>query len=330
MADPAPPQRERGAALLTVLLLVAVMSVVTATLLEKLTIATRLTGNAAALDQARAYTISAEALAAARIGDLVAADPDRTTLAGGWSDTPLPLPIPGGAGTAQVTDGGNCFNLNSLVSGDDQASLMVRPGGITQFRGLMAVLGIESRAAVTIAAATADWIDTDDRPQPGGAEDDTYARAAIPYRTANRFMIDPSELRAVQGVTPAIYATLRPWICALPTSDLSPINVNTLLPAQAPLIAMLAPEQLSIGDAQRAIAARPFGGYASAEDFWNNGALEGVGVSPAERSQLGVKTGWFTVETRVALGGVVGHETALFDARETPVRLVRRQWGESS
>jgi general secretion pathway protein K len=330
MAEPSPPQRERGAALLTVLLLVAVMSVVTATLLEKLTIATRLTGNAAALDQARAYTISAEALAAARIGDLVAADPDRTTLAGGWNDTPVPLPIPGGSGTARVTDGGNCFNLNSLVSGDDQASLTVRPGGITQFRGLMEVLGIGSNAAVVIAASTADWIDTDDKTQPNGAEDDTYARAAISYRTANHWMAAPSELRAVQGVTPAIYATLRPWICALPTSDLSPINVNTLLPAQAPLLAMLAPEQLSIGEAQRAIAARPLGGYDSTDDFWSSGALEGAGVSPTDRAQIGVRTQWFAVETRVALGGVVSHETALFDAREAPVRLVRRQWGESS
>src|SRR3546814_7537582 len=70
----------------------------TATLLERLTIATRLTGNAGALDQVRAYTLSAEALAAARIGDLIAADPERTTLAGGWNDTSVPLPVAGGSG----------------------------------------------------------------------------------------------------------------------------------------------------------------------------------------------------------------------------------------
>src|SRR3546814_6905391 len=92
----------------------------------------------------------------------------------------------------------------------------------------MQILGIDPALAASIAAAAADWIDTDDRPLPDGAEDDTYARAAIPYRTANRFVADASELRAMRGVTPAIYATLRPWICALPTSDLSPINVNTL------------------------------------------------------------------------------------------------------
>src|SRR3546814_11306196 len=89
----------------------------------------------------------------------------------------------------------------------------------------------------------------------------------------------------MRGVTPSIYATLRPWICALPTSDLSPINVNTLRPDQAPLIAMLAPEQLSIGDARRAIAARPLRGYDSVEAFWKSGALKGVGVAPANQAQ---------------------------------------------
>src|SRR3546814_2702054 len=86
----------------------------------------------------------------------------------------------------------------------------------------------------------------------------------------------------MRGGTPAIDAALRPGICALPTSDLSPINVNTLRPDQAPLIAMLAPEQLSIGDARRAIAARPLRGYDSVEDFWKSGALKGVGVAPAK------------------------------------------------
>src|SRR3546814_2239650 len=194
----------------------------------------------------------------------------------------------------------------------------------------MQILGIDPALAASIAAAAADWIDTDDRPLPDGAEDDTYARAAIPYRTANRFVADASELRAMRGVTPAIYATLRPWICALPTSDLSPINVNTLRPDQAPLIAMLAPEQLSIGDARRAIAARPLRGYDSVEDFWKSGALKGVGVAPANKAQLAIKTQWFAVETNVLLGGVTSRETALFDAREAPVRLARRQWGDAS
>jgi general secretion pathway protein K len=48
------PQRERGAALLAVLLLVAVMGAIAASALEKLRYSTALATNGAALDQARA------------------------------------------------------------------------------------------------------------------------------------------------------------------------------------------------------------------------------------------------------------------------------------
>ena len=44
---------------------------------------------------------------------------------------------------------------------------------------------------------------------------------------------------AIQRTRPATYATLRPHLCALPSTDLSPINVNTLTEAQAPLLVML-------------------------------------------------------------------------------------------
>ncbi|MDQ2892789.1 MAG: type II secretory pathway protein, partial [Pseudomonadota bacterium] len=55
------PARERGAALLTVLLLVAVIAVLAGTALERLRLTTRLAGNAAAGAQARAYAEAAEA-----------------------------------------------------------------------------------------------------------------------------------------------------------------------------------------------------------------------------------------------------------------------------
>lgn len=49
------PRQERGAALLTVLLLVAVIAVLAATALEKLRLSTRLAANLIAIDQARGY-----------------------------------------------------------------------------------------------------------------------------------------------------------------------------------------------------------------------------------------------------------------------------------
>lgn len=326
MADPG-KGHERGAALLTVLLLVAVMAVVASTALERLALATRMTGNGGAIDQARAFTGAGMEIARLRIGDLVAANPGRTTLAGNWMGTPQAIPVPGGMAIARVTDGGNCFNLNSVVAGENENDLKVRPVGVSQFQALLQLLGVDARQAQVAAASLADWIDTDGMPQPGGAEDETYARAARPYRTANRFMVDPSELRAVNGVTPAIYALVRPWVCALPTADLSPININTLLPDQAPLFAMLMQGQLSVAQARQLLAQRPAEGYGSTVAFWEAPALKGLNPLEEVAQQVKLTTGFFGVEVSVNVGGTQLVERALIDARQNPARLIGRNWG---
>ncbi len=330
MSDPTNP-KERGAALLTVLLLVAVMAVVASTALERLALATRMTGNGGAMDQARAYADAGTDMARLRIGDLVASSPAKVTLAGGWMGTPQSLPVPGGIATARVTDGGNCFNLNSVVSGSSEAAMQARPIGVAQFQALLQALGVDVRQAQSAAASLTDWIDSDSVPQPGGAEDDIYARAQRPYRAANRLMVDPSELRAVNGITPAIYDLVRPWVCALPVTDLSPINVNTLLPDQAPLFAMLLPGQLSVGQARQYLAQRPQDGYGSVKQFWDL-AARGGGVTPTSDAAQQVKmtTGFFGVEVAVNVGGTELVERSMIDARQSPALLVRRSWGAGS
>jgi general secretion pathway protein K len=318
---------ERGAALLTVLLLVAVMAVVAASALERLALATRMTGNGGAVDQARAFADAGMEIARLKIGDLVAANPGKTTLAGGWMGAPRDIPVPGGMVTARVSDGGNCFNLNSVMAGESEANLKVRPVGVSQFQALLQALGVDARQAQVAAASLADWIDSDSVPQPGGAEDETYAQAERPYRTANRFMVDASELRAVHGVTPAIYDLARPWVCALPTADLSPINVNTLLPDQAPLLVMLLQGQMSVAQARQVLAQRPEQGYGSVKQFWD--VQKQVGVNPLEEAaqQVKVTTGFFGVDVAVNVGGTQMVERGLIDARQSPATLVRRNWG---
>lgn len=325
-----PGGKERGAALLTVLLLVAVMAVIASTALERLALATRMTGNGGAIDQARAYADAGAEIARLRIGDLVAMRPGRTTLQGGWLGTPQALPVPGGMAMARVTDGGNCFNLNSVVAGEDETNLKVRPIGVTQFQGLMQMLGIDARAAQQVATSLADWIDTDSVPQPGGAEDEVYVRAPTPYRAANRFMIDPSELRVINGVTPAIYDRVRPWVCALPTADLSPINVNTLLPDQAPLFAMLVPGQLTVDQARQLLARRPADGYGGLPEFWAIPIQQGAQPLAEVASQVKVATRWFDVDISVDVGGTQLVEKVLIDAQKTPAVLVRRAMGDAA
>ncbi|MBI0474480.1 general secretion pathway protein GspK [Sphingomonas sp. MA1305] len=318
---------ERGAALLTVLMLVAVIAVMAAMALEHLRLSTRLAGNAADGEQARAYARAAEVLATTRVTDLLGQAGDRVTLAGGWSDRPIPLPLPGGgSAVARVRDGGNCFNLNSLVRAAGPGLYAEYFEQRVQFVRLMRLLGIPSQAGEGIAAAATDWIDSDQNPLPGGAEDAVYLGKEISYRTAGTLMADPSELRAVNGVTPDIYAKLRPWICTLPKAQPTTLNVNTLTPEQAPLVAMLFPDTLSVEAARSMIMRRPPAGFADATAFLN--LASGNGTVSTASGQFAVKTTWFALAIDVVQGQARIKERALIDATRLPARLVARQWGD--
>jgi general secretion pathway protein K len=315
---------EQGAALIAVLLLVAVMGALAAAAFDRLRIATAVEANAAALDQARAFALAGELIAARRIDDLQAADPQRTTLAGDWQGRTFALPLPIGTARARVVDGGNCFNLNSVVQGAPPASFARNDVGIRQFTALGTLLGVPPGDAQRIAAGLADWIDADQEPLPDGAEDSIYQRAPVPYRTGGTLIAEVSELRAVAGVTPAIYARLRPWLCALPVAEQSQLNINTLLPVQAPLLAMLQPELISLDLAQRAIAARPATGWPTSEAFL--AALSLRQGATFVTTQLQTRTRWFALDMGVEIGEAALRETALIDASRTPARIVARRW----
>ncbi len=331
---------EQGAALLTVLLLVAILSVVTAVALDRLTLASRMTRNIVAADQGRAYMLTAEQMVATLITDIAAVQPDRTTLQGGWLGRDQTIAVPNGAVTARIIDRGNCFNLNSLVSGADnagmpgdvggEANLAARQAGIAQFAALMRLLGIDHGVALQIATSAADWIDSDVEPGNGGAEDNYYAGFKPAYRTANGLMADSSELLMINAVTPDIYQRVRPWVCALPNTRMSPININTLLPGQAVLLAMIAPDALGLDQARDVLAQRPPQGYGSVQNFWTQPALARLGLAESVKEQTMAKTRWFEVTIRADLGGDIVEETVLIDAENKPARLVRRQWGEAS
>ena len=321
------PARERGAALLAVLLLVAVTGAIAAAAMESLRLSRAVAANAAALDQARYHADGVAQLALLTIDDAIARSPGRTTLEGGWSGTVRRIDMPGGAvAEVSVRDGANCFNLNSLVEGEMQSALIRRPSGVAEFMGLMLALGEGEGDARRIAEAAADWVDSDTVPGPGGAEDEAYASGPEPYRTANNFFAEPDELLNVAGMTPQLYHRLSPYLCALPISDLAPIDLNTLSPDQAPLLAMLAPGQLSLERARAVLAARPANGWGSQVDFWRQDAMRGLTVPLDIQLQPQLRTRWFLLDLRVRLGESEHDETDLVDARIQPSRVVARRW----
>jgi general secretion pathway protein K len=329
MKRPSVPPGERGAALLAVLLLVAVTGAIAAAALEKMSLSRAAATNIVALDQARAHANGIEQLAMLTIDDRIVNDPEKTTLAGGWNGAVRRVALPnGGVALVRVEDGGNCFNVNSVVEGDPRTRLTRRNSGVSELAGLMQALEVPEGEARRIAEAAADWADSDSVPGPGGAEDSAYAAGAEPFRTANTLFADPGELAALVGMNPEIMARLRPWLCALPTTELSPININTLMPEQAPLLAMLAPGRLGVERARRVLASRPASGWDNQIEFWRIDALRDLNVPLDVQLQLQMRTRWFALEVRVAIMDAEFNETVLVDARLQPSRLVARRWGE--
>lgn len=319
---PAASSSERGVALLTVLLLVAVLATLAAVVLDDIRFGIRRAANAQAVGQARWYALGAETLAAGQISQLVRAS-DRVTLDGGWHDRPFSFPVENGLIQSRITDGGACFNLNSVVQGAGDV-LSRRETGVAQFNALLGALNFAPREAEMLGAALTDWIDSDGVRESGGAEDEAYLAGSPAYRTGGTLLAEVSELRAIRGFTPSVYARLRPYVCALPITDLSPINVNTLTPDKAVLITMLTQGEVSPELALRVIAARPAGGW-SVTDFWAQPAL--AEHIPGDPSQLKATTRFFTLQTQVDYLDAEVVASGLFEVDSAgQVRLVARRW----
>lgn len=319
-----PRPHERGAALLTVLMLVAVIATLAATSLDRLTVATRLAANAGIASQGREWLGLAEQLAAVRLQDLAAADPVRT-LGGAWLGQVREIRLPdGGTLRAELRDGSNCFNLNGLARAQIDGTTVADPASVQQLSQLFLILGVDGTRAASIASAAADWVDSDRIPLPAGTE---QADAASRWPPANAPFADVSELGAVQGVTPDLLGVVSPFLCALPEAGSQAINPNTLLPEQAPLLVMLAPERLSLSAARALIAGRPLAGYESSVAFWQASGIPANTLPPAAGEQIRLKTRWFELRAQVSNAGQSLSSSSLLDVRETGARIVRRRYG---
>lgn len=315
---------ERGAALLTVMLMVAVISVIAVGVLDDIRFGVRRTLNARIASQAQWYALGAEQLARTRIAQLMDRDAGKTTLEGGWNGRVIAFPIDQGHMEAKVSDATGCFNLNSVVEANQGEPFRRRELGVRQFTTLMSLVGVSG--GQDLAENLAEWMDSNDVGRVD-AEDPGYAKLAQPYRTAAGPLAEVSELRAVRGFTPGVYAAIRPYVCALPTTDLSPINVNTLPPERALLLTALTEGRISRETAARVLYSRPAGGWSDAQAFWGQQALVATPPGDVVRDQIKFRTRYFALDSQVVFADMPVFMTALF---ETPsankVILAARRW----
>ncbi|MCH2340437.1 type II secretion system minor pseudopilin GspK [Pseudomonas sp. NPDC047963] len=274
---------QRGVALITVLLVVAIVTVICAGMIARQQLSIRGTGNQLQARQAWHYALGGEALAQTllrrdlQLSGEGTGQPAVDHLLEAWA---LPQPaydLDEGQGQVQIRieDLAGRFNLNSLVQ-EQQPNA----AALAQFRRLLLRLQITEPYAERLV----DWLDSDQQPSgEQGAEDNAYLLLDPPYRTAGNRLEDLSELRLLLGMRDEDFQRLAPYVAALPAD--TPLNVNT---ASAIVLSSLA-ESLSPSAAESLVKARQAAPFRDTATFMAQPALSGVqlqGTNIAVTSQL--------------------------------------------
>jgi general secretion pathway protein K len=309
---------QRGVALITALLITAVVAILATSMSSRFSIDLRRTGNLLERQQAELLAEGAEAFA----GRVLIQDAERTQvdhLGEGWARPLPPMEVAGGAVSGRIRDAQGRFNLNNLTAPDGAPS----DGDIAYFRRLLEHLELDP----AIADAAVDWMDADDRPQPrGGAEDNYYTGLESPYRTAGRPFFSASELRLVRGVDAAAWRSLEPLVIALPRR--TAVNLNTARPALLAAIARTVGEN----GAEELVAARGEEGFADREAAATEPALAtALERDPALEEWFGqgfdVVSDHFLVEARGDVGRRRVALVSLLQRSEAGVRIIYRSQG---
>ena len=314
--------RQKGAALLIVLLLAATLSFVAMSAMQRTALAAARAGNVDARGEAlwRAFAVENLALAAAE--QFASADNPTMSLDDEWARDPIELPLEGGAARVFFADATACFNINSLAvpygepAGEDAISEFVRLAGM---------LGIGEFQAAALAEAIGDWIDADTNRRPQGGEDEFYTALPSPYRTGNRPMAAITELRSVKGVSREIYGSLKPYLCALASADPSPVNVNMLAERHAPLLAAMLGPEATVQTANDIISSRPPGGFATEEAFMASPLVAALKLEKTGRLQ--VTSRYLIARAEIVYDTALIEMTSTIEANAQGARIIARRIG---
>jgi len=320
---------ERGAALLTVMMIVAAMSVAALAVTHAVTQSTVRSQALDAQAQLAYYAISAEEVAKARMIDALGTVENQLVLGMPGLGEPQIIPVDGGALAVTVRDATNCFNVNTLTKGLEGGVLAADPDQQKVYQSLLLAViedGYESDMVALVSALT-DWMDDNSVPGNGGAEDGYYLSEVPSYRTSSQKLTSLDELRSVRGYTPDVYARLRPVLCALPGMVQSDtLNINTLEVHHAPLLRHAFSDALEIDDARELIASRPSEGWRSVEDLSEDPLVKAIDPALVRVDRLGLVTTLVEVSANVSYRGHDMTMRYLFETQPgRQIRTLRRE-----
>ena len=298
-----PPKHQRGAALIIVLGLVALISTWAIDAMYEDSIALRRTENSDNALRAEQANQSALILSAKILReDLQESQTDDLDEA--WAQQSEAFPIDNGLVQGDIIDSNRLINLNDLVNNKG----MVNPLVETYLKSLFTQLELDAG----LVDALIDWMDTDASVHgSNGGEDASYYDQD--YHVKNARLDRWHELLLIRGFKPEILAQLEPYtsVREVPVSGISTININT---ASAPVLMALAPN-MTVSDAEIFISERPFASVAAAlqNRTWATGL---------KQPYLSVISDHFMVRTQASFGRANLRETFMLRRQPGKVTLL--------
>lgn len=324
-------QHERGAALLTVLMIVAAMSVAALAITKAVTDATQRSRALDSQAQLALYAVAAEEVAKARLAEVLAPLENKLFAEMPGLGEPQIIPVDGGAFSVTASDATNCFDVNGLTTNGEEGVLVGDVNIQRTYQSLLTASIEEGYASdlVGLVSSLTDWMDANSVPANGGAEDAYYLSEVPSYRTSGQKLSSIDELRAIRGYTPDILARIAPMICALPEGsgvNRQQLNINTLTEDQAPLLRAVLGDALALNDIQGLILSRPEGGWPDVESLLEDPVVKRVDPTQIKVDRLGVVSSLVEVSANVSYRGHDMTMRYLFEAVPgRPIRTIRRE-----
>lgn len=210
-----------------------------------------------------------------------------------WAMPMPPLPVDDGMVAGEIADANRYFNFNDLIDREGKAV----PEAVAIVRRLFTLMEVKPQLVDPLV----DWIDADEVPSgSGGAEDFHYYDR--PYRVKNSYLDRWQELSLIDGFDADVLEKLKAvaTVRAVPQTGKTTVNINT---ADAKVLMAIFPKMTEV-DADELIGQRP---YEQVDDAIN-GKAWAAGVDTA---RLSVASDAFIVRTDALFGRARWREETL-------------------
>ncbi|PKH85712.1 type II secretion system minor pseudopilin GspK [Colwellia sp. Bg11-28] len=357
---------QRGVALITVMLIVALASIIAAQMTARLQTQMQRSTNISFNQQAYWYALGAEAFTKRVLIKAFKDEPDVTHLEQIWAEEGSNYPVDFGEISGEISDLQSCLNLNALHpeaktkaeaksgtgsssnspaaknktksatasstgSRSNSASNKQLPAA-TVLEALIVNLNIEGIGnfeAEAMVNALTDWLDSNDIiTGSGGAEDNDYASREFPYLAANSYLASVNELRLIEHFTPAVILALTPYVCVLPQNPQHLININTLDAEKPELLQALLGSSLE--DAQEVLSARDSSGYGDVADFLKLKELTKIRLEKWQTASFVIDSEYFKLKASARFNNSYFSMSSMMKVNDTQqIQVISRTIGRN-